>query len=227
MNQEEQLINFLDEVCKLGEYGIILADGRFPKNEYLQRLIKNTTNLICCDGAVNKLERLGKLPDFIIGDCDSIADNLFEIYRDKIITIEEQDTNDLTKAINFAKNQLKLDNIIILGATGIREDHTLANISLLLEYSKIVNKVILISDYGVFNVCFDKIELAVIIGQQVSLFAISNNTIVSTDGLKWELDNFTLNSWYRGTLNQAITTSITIKSSEPMLIYRSFTVRNS
>ncbi len=64
---------------------------------------------------------------------DSIPGDLREKYAGKIITIKDQEINDLTKAVYFAQN-VGQEEIVILGATGLREDHTLGNISLLADY---------------------------------------------------------------------------------------------
>jgi len=225
MNQEQQIIKLLNNMYQFKDYSAILAHGEFPQSQHLQSLIKNAKHLICCDGAIHDLAKINTTPYYIIGDCDSLGDELSSQYQDRIIKIPEQDTNDLTKAVNFAVHKLGLDNLLILGATGIREDHTLANISLLLEYAKMVKQIILISDYGVFSVCIDEDTLPVMPGQQISLFATKSDTKVSSEGLKWELDDLRLDSWYKGTLNQAISDWVTIKSSHPIIIYRAFDIR--
>ena len=130
---------------------IILAHGEFPQDKYLQGLLLNQINinagihknnidnasrvLICCDGAIENLIKYPNYyePNYIIGDCDSIDSATRHKYKDKIITITNQDINDLTKAIELAYT-LGLEDIIILGATGLREDHSLANIALLTTY---------------------------------------------------------------------------------------------
>ena len=47
--------------------------------------------------------------------------------------MKDQETNDLTKAVNYVKT-LGFREVLILGATGRREDHTLGNISLLAQF---------------------------------------------------------------------------------------------
>ena len=58
---------------------------------------------------------------------DSIDKTIEEQYKDIIIKLNDQNENDLRKAITWTENNNATD-IIILGATGKREDHSLANI---------------------------------------------------------------------------------------------------
>jgi thiamine pyrophosphokinase len=127
---------------------VILANGEFPSHEIPLSLFKKSKYLVCCDGAINHLSDTDKQPDAIVGDCDSLSEENLLKYSDIIHRISEQETNDLTKAVRFcvAQNRRK---ITILGATGKREDHTIANVSLLCEYMMDAD-VEMITDYGVF-----------------------------------------------------------------------------
>ena len=61
--------------------------------------------------------------------------------------MEDQEINDLTKSVRFAHTQ-GYREVLILGATGLREDHTLGNISLLMDYAHLFKRVEMLSDYG-------------------------------------------------------------------------------
>ncbi|OYT10917.1 MAG: thiamine diphosphokinase [Bacteroidetes bacterium 4572_112] len=109
---------------------IILANGTFPQTDKLLSILDSAKQIICCDGAVNKLVASGREPSVIIGDLDSADENIKQQYSDKLIHIKDQYTNDLTKAVNWSLAQ-GIKSLIIMGATGEREDHTIANIALL------------------------------------------------------------------------------------------------
>lgn len=206
---------------------IIIASGAAPKNAYLYKLLAQARHIICCDGALNTLEQNNIEPNYIVGDCDSISQAQKQKHADKIKYSPDQNSNDLTKAIDFAVNELHLDNIIILGATGLREDHSLANIALLVKYAQYLKNIILLSDYGFFKVYTEKVVVPTVCNQQISLFAISNNCIVTTHGLKWDLNNLVLDSWHSGTLNQATSTSFVLQASQPVIVYHAFELKNS
>lgn len=183
---------------------IILADGEFPTHEIPSGKLKNASMIVCCDGAAAKLLSCNITPDFIVGDMDSLDLSLRERYSNIIIQSDCQQTNDLTKAFNHSLS-LNPSHIIILGATGLREDHTLGNISLLSDYSLLssVNielwtnsgRFIPINSGGVFNATK---------GSQVSIFALDCNLKIVSKGLKYPLDDVVFDNWWRGTLNECL-----------------------
>ena len=83
---------------------VILANGDFPKHPTPLRILKEATSIICCDGAVNYLNEYGLKPSQIIGDMDSISKELKIKYEGRLIQIEEQNENDLRKALKWAEN---------------------------------------------------------------------------------------------------------------------------
>jgi thiamine pyrophosphokinase len=223
-------INNLEQILKqcinLAEVkAVILANGEVPKNTYLIQLLKDANYLICCDGAINTLEKNNIEPDYIVGDCDSLSSTQRQKYMSKIKYLPDQNYNDLTKAVDFTLSELGLNNLIILGATGLREDHSLANISLLNNYSKKVKNIVMLSDYGFFCVYHDGAIISTLPNQQISLFAVKSNTLLSTEGLKWDVNNFTLDSWYSGTLNEATKTSFKLYCNNPIIVYRAFELK--
>ena len=117
---------------------VVLANGEFPINQIPLLLLQRPIPVVCCDGAIEALDKFGKTPLALIGDGDSVSEELKNKYLDRWYFIADQETNDLTKAMNFCIEK-GFKEVAILGATGKREDHTLANISLLIEYSKKVN----------------------------------------------------------------------------------------
>ena len=218
------LKQFLQELTHQNNYNIVLADGEFSNLKIFHSLIKNADTLISCDGATKHLIKHNIEPSVIIGDCDSLSPEIIAKFCHKIIRIAEQNSNDLTKAINYLHNK-KLDNVIILGATGKREDHTLANIALLVEYSKQLKKVCIVSKYGVFTIHNGITQIKCQIGQQISFFAVKNNTMISCPELKWPLNNFNLSNWYNGTLNQATAVELNIETNGDIILYRSFEIK--
>jgi thiamine pyrophosphokinase len=207
------------------ENNIIIANGEVPADEYLLQILYKAKSIICCDGAINALERYNIIPSYIIGDCDSLSESQKLKYADKIKYVFNQNLNDLSKAVEFAVNELHLSDVIILGATGLREDHSLANIALLLNYAQNIKNVLLISDYGFFCVSSGDNQIRSVARQQISIFAVNNNTHVSTRGLKWDLSKLILNSWHTATLNEATGASFTINSSDAVIVYRAFELK--
>ena len=187
---------------------VILANGAFPGPEKLLTILDEAERIVCCDGAVNKLVDSGREPDVVIGDLDSVRSELKDRYADILIKIADQDTNDLTKAVNWCVENGQKD-IMILGATGRREDHAIGNISLLADYSGRAN-VKMLTDYGVFIAINKTTGFSSFPGQQVSVFSLCAQLELTSDGLKYPLKKMKLTSWWMGTLNEAVSDRFTI-----------------
>ena len=127
---------------------VILANGLFPSGPQCLEILRVAQMLICCDGAADKLIAFGLSPHVIIGDIDSLSSEVRKQYASLLIQSDDQENNDLTKAVHYCIEKA-YPSVIILGATGLREDHTLGNISLMLEYFPHI-EVHMVSDFGTF-----------------------------------------------------------------------------
>ncbi len=215
---------------------IILANGAFPtRDEALQAMLQ-TPLLICCDGAYSKLVESGlfshaeKVPDIhVVGDGDSLKeDSDVDLLKPRFVNgYVDQETNDLTKAVRYALS-LGVNRIVILGATGLREDHTLGNISLLVTYASMTAadgtplKVRMYTDYGYFIPVNASATFPSFPRQQVSLFSMDSNLLVSSEGLKYPLHRRPLHQWWEATLNEALGESFTLQleGSGVLLLYQ-------
>ncbi len=199
----------------MSNYTVILANGTFPKSAKVLEVLDAASFVICCDGAANKLLNSGREPNLIIGDLDSLKDEHKTQYQDRLIHISNQVTNDLTKAVNWCIENHK-DELIILGATGEREDHTIANVALLANYHQSLN-IKMLTDYGVFIPFSSKQTFQSEKGQQVSIFSLDPKQRISSEGLKYPLHRYQLQSWWMGTLNETLGTSFTLDVAEGSL----------
>ena len=200
---------------------VILAKGDYPTHPIPLRILKDSKTIICCDGAVNNLENIGKVPDFIIGDMDSISVDLKDKYADIIISMSDQAENDLRKAINWAEEN-NVTNAAIVGASGKRDDHSLANIFTLLQYPSKLEMTIY-TDYGKFSVVKGEQKFDSFKGQQVSLFSADQNIEITSTHLKYNLNNKRLSNLYCGSLNESLNEVFTISISPgKILVYQVF-----
>jgi thiamine pyrophosphokinase len=180
---------------------VILANGTFPVHPIPLARLREADMVVCCDGAAEKLVAHNLEPGIIIGDLDSVSPELRKRYRNILVQDSDQETNDLTKAVNWCI-AAGIGEVTIVGATGIREDHTLGNISLLADYTNEIDAVML-TDTGSFRVYDRSVTIDSRPGQQVSLFSIDPLLKVTSTGLKYPLHSLILHSWWRGTLNEA------------------------
>ena len=215
---------------------VILADGNYPTATYPLQLLKEADYVVCCDASVLKLQ--GISPSYIVGDMDTLSASNAEKYKDIIHKSSCQETNDQTKAFSFALGLVPegcCADIHILGTTGGREDHTLGNISLLMEYTK--NKgnriapfnnlmkegisVDIVTDHGVFTPHYSSFTRSCRPRQQISIISFDNTLRIKSKGLRYPTDNATFEFWWSGTLNESTGESFSLEFSHnaPVLLF--------
>lgn len=181
---------------------VILADGDPPRTAEPVKILRSASRIVCCDGAAALLAEYGLEPTVVIGDLDSLPQQWKDLYADRLVHVREQETNDLSKAFRYCMAH-GWRNIVILGATGKREDHTLGNLSLLADYAAQADSVKAVTNYGVFFTAAKSGEFASIPGQQISIIALQGGTEVTSSGLKYPMEKLKLTRWWQATLNEA------------------------
>lgn len=202
---------------------VILADGDFPSSPQALEALQKAEKIICCDGAAQPCMEHGFLPYAIVGDLDSCPAALKEKYAHLLIQEKEQESNDLSKAFRYCM-RMGFRNLVILGATGKREDHTLGNLALLADYTQKADSVKMITDYGEFTVLASPAELPSFPGEQLSFIALTPNVKVTLENVKYAVKDYPLSAWWQGTLNEALgeNFSIAFPEGEKVLFYRAF-----
>ena len=197
---------------------VVVAGGDYPTAPQPLEVLHNAPFVVCCDGAADRYIATGHVPDAIVGDGDSISAYNRTKYASRLHIVAEQETNDQTKAVNFLLGK-GMRHIAIVGATGRREDHTIGNISLLIEYARAGAQVRSFTDHGVFIPCNGDTTLKCRKGQQVSIFSITAKNL-SAEGLLYPIYDFT--NWWQGTLNECTGELFTIYAEGEYLLFVNF-----
>lgn len=96
--------------------------------------------IIACDKGLEICKECNILPNLIIGDFDSAKIDVVAAYRGKTEFLDldtHKDFTDTHVAISYILEQeIRPDEVILVGATGTRMDHTLANIGLLKQFAE-------------------------------------------------------------------------------------------
>lgn len=195
---------------------VIVADGSFPTHEIPLGYLRNAARIICCDGSAKTVINAGFIPDAIVGDMDSLDEELSSRFADRIYKTDEQENNDLTKSVMWCIGN-GYNDLVIIGATGKREDHTIGNISLLAEYVSSV-RVTMVTDTGFFIPLNKSAELPSFAGQQISIFSIDCDTEITSSGLKYVLNRTRLTNWWQATLNESLGNSFRLEFGKGRLI---------
>ncbi len=208
---------------------VIICDGQFPKTEYPRYLIRTADFIICCDGALKKFMKQSvsifgeeKLPDLVIGDMDTLPATLQKKYSDIIIKESEQEHNDQTKAVRWALNNVSdISNLYILGSTGGRADHTIGNLSLLMEYTRMFDlgetTIEAVTDEGTIFAITETIEFDCGIGRSVSIFSPDSTLRIKSIGLEYPTDEVVFDNWWKATLNRASQDTIKLEFNHPSM----------
>ena len=201
---------------------VILSNGAFPTEPYPLFMLDSAEGVVCCDGALVKwLEHNPSArPLVIVGDMDSLPEELKERYADIVYHESEQDYNDLTKAMRWVlREHPEVQDIVILGATGLREDHTIGNLGLLMEYTRMFDlgerKISMVSDYGTAFPITDSCDLHLGEGRRFSLFCADNSVRICSKGLQWPTDAVVFDAWWKATLNCTTEPIISLTFSHP------------
>ena len=194
---------------------VIVAGGEFPTAPQPLEILQSAPYVVCCDGAADRYIATGRVPDAIVGDGDSISAENREKFAHLLHIISEQESNDQTKTVRYLLEH-GMRRIAIVGATGRREDHTIGNISLLIEYARAGGDVCSFTDHGVFVPCNGTTTHKCRKGQQVSIFSITARDL-SAEGLLYPIYDF--NNWWQGTLNECTGDEFTIKANGEYLLF--------
>ena len=208
---------------------VIIFDGQFPKTDYPRYLIRTADFIICCDGALKKFMKQSvsifgeeKLPDLVIGDMDTLPATLQKNYSDIIIKESEQEHNDQTKALRWALNNVSdISNLYILGSTGGRADHTIGNLSLLMEYTRMFDlgetTIEAVTDEGTIFAITETIEFDCGIGRSVSIFSPDSTLRIKSIGLEYPTDEVVFDNWWKATLNRASQDTVKLEFNHPSM----------
>ncbi len=149
--------------------------------------------VIAADGGLKYALASGVKPDVVLGDFDSLGDIPSDGDYEILTFPPEKDYTDLMLATEEGFNR-GARTFYLLGATGGRMDHTLANIQVVANLTRRGCKVYLVgTDYWITAVHNGDLQLSSELKGYFSLYSFSEICKgVSVKGAKYEVDDFTL-----------------------------------
>lgn len=168
-------------------------DYEFVNNYYHD---KSFDMVIAIDGGLKAADELGITPTHIVGDFDTISSAILSKYNNKDdIVIKrlnpEKDFTDTQCAINMA-NESGCNDLVIIGGTGTRLDHTIANIhTLQLALNHNINAVI-INENNRISLVDNSLSISQkdVYGTYVSFLPLTQNVTITLEGFKYPLNNY-------------------------------------
>ncbi len=175
---------------------IIIGAGELEE-EFLSGFSWRTDDfIICADGGLRHAQRAGIRPDLLIGDQDSFAEG-FPQGMPALICQPEKDDSDMMLAVKEGISR-GYKEFILLGATGGRFDHTLANLQTI-AYGLEQDVFITIADqYNLISMLReDTVFLPKMDGCYLSVFSYTPNCEgVTLTGVKYPLKDAKLTNWF-------------------------------
>lgn len=110
---------------------VVLANGKYgPLSEY-RKVIGLEDTVLCADGGANYAYEMGLIPQYIIGDMDSIKPEVKEHYNLHKVQFRKyprrKDFTDTQLTLSLVE-ELGADEVLFMGTLGKRLDHTLSNL---------------------------------------------------------------------------------------------------
>lgn len=165
--------------------------------EYIKR--NEFSLVIAVDGGLLAVDRLSLIPDYIVGDFDTVSPLLLYKYEkmEKINIIRFRPEKDFTDTYIAMTKAIEEDSfcIHILGGIGSRLDHTLANIQLLQYALEKGIEAILVNEKNRIRLLGDKRRSMTLVRadtlyKYVSLMPLTDKvTSVTTSGMKYNVNN--------------------------------------
>lgn len=149
--------------------------------------------IIGADGGCNHLYKMDIMPQYIIGDLDSINNNVVEHYKNSKVIFKKypchKDETDSEICIYLAK-ELKAKEIDFYGSLGGRIDHTLANIGLMHYVREMgIKPRIMSSEEEIVSIRNEEITLHGSCGDTISIIPImSDAKKVTLENLEYPLN---------------------------------------
>lgn len=122
---------------ELNDIRILIISGGYIDEDFLKALIEKErySLIIAADRGLLWADRLNVEPDYIVGDFDSVPEEILSKYKTKEVPIETfprmKDKTDTHIALEMALTH-NPSSIDLVGATGSRMDHTISNMDLLM-----------------------------------------------------------------------------------------------
>lgn len=176
---------------------VIVSGGDAPSYELIKKELENSSFLICADSGGECLYEYNIVPNFLMGDFDSISKEALSFFSEH----EKCSVETYPKEKNFTDTELVLDKaielganeIVFLGCTGTRIDHLMGNIGMLSRCLKLNVKAYIKDDKNTIQITDKPISIKKDKGTTFSLQAYCDRVQdLSILGAKYPLHNYDL-----------------------------------
>jgi len=190
---------------------LIMTNGEYGDLEWYQERKEGFDQIICVDGGAGWARKLGILPNWLVGDMDSLGDEDLKFMEQQGVQFarysSKKDNTDTQLSLLLAE-KLGADEITIWGGTGSRLDHTLSNLYSAASLIK-KGKTVQFDSPGLsIYLVKDVLKLTGEIGKTVSVLAIGDGASgVTLEGFQYPLHNVEIDSMWQYWVSNVIVSS--------------------
>jgi thiamine pyrophosphokinase len=191
---------------------VIVTGGSICNTDIINEYLTKYSILIACDSGLNYVYRAGLLPNVILGDFDSVDDGVLSYYKERVGEVftypVKKDYTDTELGI-FEAEKRNCNEIVLLGATGTRLDHTIANVQLLYPLLKKGIRAKLVDEHNVIELVDSRLVIENKKGCYISLIPLTMRVGgIITKGLEYSLSNADIELGTSLTVSNVITDEV-------------------
>ena len=170
---------------------IIFLSGKLNvEADYYKKINYSEYDVYCADGGANYAYKLGIIPKLILGDLDSVSEEVILYFKNKGVEIRKYPTSK-----DFTDGELILElvsskykKVTVLGGLGGRTDHFLTNLNLLEKYQNIIFE----DENEILFWVKNKMKIKDKLGKTVSFIPLTAIKSLSLKGFEYNIQNLNL-----------------------------------
>ncbi len=199
---------------------VIVGGAEIADYPHIKQYLDEGDFTIFCDSGLKHMEKLAVQPDLIVGDFDSWPEPQLDV--ETVVLPSVKDDTDTFYAVREARKR-GFSEILMIGVTGGRMDHTLGNLYILYDLDEAGIRAVIADDYSEMSVVSDKTEY---IADRYPFFSLLNMTGkaegISIRNAKYELKDAAIQSGYQyGISNEVLkgqVAEVSVKNGKLLLI---------
>ena len=180
------------------EPALIIANGASCNEELLGQLLEWSPLVIVLDSAIERVINLNIKVDVVLGDFDrgfNPHELLQSQYPIEIIHTPDQNKTDLEKAFDYLIER-KIPAVNVVWATGKRADHTITNLTTIIQYRDSL-KIVILDDHSKVFLLPKKFEKWYTANTPISLIPVGRVSGIHSENLFYPLKNDSLTIGYK------------------------------
>ena len=199
---------------------VIVGGADIADYPHIKQYLKSGDYNIFCDSGLKHMEKLAVQPDLIVGDFDSWPVPQMDV--ETVVLPSVKDDTDTVYAVREAKKR-GFSEVLMIGVTGGRVDHTLGNLYILYDLDEAGIRAMIADDYSEMTVVSDQTEY---ITGQYPFFSLLNMTGkaegIDIRNAKYELKNAVIQCGYQYGISNEVTkgrmAEVSVRNGKLLLI---------